>query len=83
MKQFESFGATHLYCNNCGRSMPVKEILLLILSDGNLYDYRCANCGESLGTRKETRGFPLSVKPGESADGYEEGLGPWSRSEEE
>jgi hypothetical protein len=57
MKQFENFHATRLYCNNCGQSMPVKESLLLILPDGNLFDYRCAGCGESLGTRKETKGF--------------------------
>ncbi|MGE4358189.1 MAG: hypothetical protein AB7E08_06565 [Candidatus Omnitrophota bacterium] len=51
--QFEKFVATHLYCDNCGRSMPVEEVLLLILPDGNLYDYRCCGCGKSVGERKE------------------------------
>lgn len=55
MRQFEKISATHLYCDRCGRSMPVRERLLLVLPDGNLYDYRCAGCGESVGTRKETR----------------------------
>jgi len=53
-KQFEKFAATHLYCDNCNRSMPVKEELLLILPDGALYDYICQGCGQSLGTRKES-----------------------------
>jgi len=39
-RQFDKLVATHLYCDNCGRSMPVEEVLLLILPDGNLYDYR-------------------------------------------
>ena len=54
-RQFEKMTATHLYCNNCGRSMPVQETLLLVLPDGELYDYRCARCHESVGTRKETK----------------------------
>lgn len=54
MKQFEKLTATHLYCNNCGQSMPVRERLLLVLPDGELYDYSCAQCGESVGSRKET-----------------------------
>ncbi|OGW76022.1 MAG: hypothetical protein A2Z72_02030 [Omnitrophica bacterium RBG_13_46_9] len=57
MRQFEKFQATHLYCDNCGQSMPVKENLLLILPDGNLHDYRCMGCGKSVGTRKTNRGF--------------------------
>ena len=57
MKQFEKLTATHLYCDNCGQSMPVIERLLLVLPDGNLYDYHCVNCGNSVGTRKENKGI--------------------------
>jgi len=32
--------------------MPVRELLLLVLPDGDLYEYRCARCGEVLGKRK-------------------------------
>ncbi|MCX7927699.1 MAG: cytoplasmic protein [Candidatus Omnitrophica bacterium] len=53
-RQFERMSATYLYCPNCKRSMPVREILLLVLPDGELYDYRCVNCNESLGTKQET-----------------------------
>lgn len=54
-EQFEKITATHLYCDNCGCSMPVEETLLLVLADGELYDYRCAQCHKSIGTRKETK----------------------------
>ncbi len=63
-RQFEKLTATHLYCNNCGRSMPVQEVLLLVLPDGELYDYRCAQCHESVGTRKETKRPSLEIKGG-------------------
>lgn len=55
MRQFKNFGATHLYCNNCAKSMPVREKMLLELPDGALFDYLCVGCSESLGTRKETK----------------------------
>lgn len=61
MKQFDKIVATHLYCNNCGQSMSVREKLLLILPDGNLYDYICIRCHESLGTRKETKGLSEGI----------------------
>jgi len=57
MRQFEKITATHLWCDTCGRSMPVRERLLLILPDGNLYDYQCVQCRESVGTRRETGGL--------------------------
>ena len=44
-QQFEQLRATHLYCAHCQRSMPTKERLLLMLSDGELYGYTCATCG--------------------------------------
>jgi hypothetical protein len=52
MEQFESFKASRLYCRRCGKSMPVREHLLLILPDKDLYEYLCTNCGDSLGKRE-------------------------------
>lgn len=52
MEQFEEFAAASLYCNNCGRSMPVREKLLLILPDGYLHEYLCSGCGNSVGDKK-------------------------------
>jgi hypothetical protein len=52
MEQFESFKASRLYCRKCGKSMPVRERLLLILPDKDLYEYVCTGCAESLGQRE-------------------------------
>jgi len=49
---FESFKASRLYCRKCAKSMPVREHLLLILPDKDLYEYLCTGCGESLGQRE-------------------------------
>ena len=50
-KQFEGLRATELYCPNCKASMPVRERLLLVLPEGDKYEYLCARCGASLGDR--------------------------------
>jgi hypothetical protein len=54
MEQFESFKASRLYCRKCAKSMPVRERLLLILPDKDLYEYLCTGCGASLGQREVT-----------------------------
>lgn len=51
-KQFESFRASSLYCPQCQRAQPVDERLLLILPDGDLYEYVCQFCWTQLGKRK-------------------------------
>jgi hypothetical protein len=50
-KQFERFQATELYCPKCQRSMPVRERLLLVLPEGDKFEYLCARCGTSVGSR--------------------------------
>jgi hypothetical protein len=52
MEQFKKFGATHLFCQKCNAATPVRERLLLVLPDGELYEYICSRCGSSLGKRK-------------------------------
>jgi hypothetical protein len=54
MEQFESFKASQLYCRKCAKSMPVRERLLLVLPEKDLYEYLCTGCGESLGEREVT-----------------------------
>jgi hypothetical protein len=54
MEQFESFKASRLYCRKCAKSMPVRERLLLVLPDKDLYEYLCTGCAESLGQREVT-----------------------------
>lgn len=50
---FGQFNATLLYCNNCRKAMPVRERLLLVLPDGDLYDYTCQGCDASLGSKTD------------------------------
>ena len=49
---YRNFSATQLYCPKCSQAMPVREKLLLVLPDGELYDYLCSQCGTSVGSRK-------------------------------
>ena len=57
-RQFERLTASELYCPQCRRSQPVRERLLLVLPRAELYDYRCVQCGASLGSRE------VSAPPG-------------------
>jgi hypothetical protein len=52
-EQFQSFRASALYCPQCRQATPVRERLLLVLPDGNLYEYRCVHCGTSTGSKTE------------------------------
>ncbi len=52
-QSFDQFNAALLYCNQCRRAMPVRERLLLILPDGELYDYTCQGCNSSIGSKTE------------------------------
>ncbi|MBU3664524.1 MAG: cytoplasmic protein [Chthoniobacterales bacterium] len=54
--QFESLRASSLYCRRCGQPMPVREKLLLVLPDKEIYDYLCTGCADSLGQREVTAG---------------------------
>ena len=51
---FDEFQASELFCPRCRASQPVRERLLLVLPDGDLYEYLCAACGTSVGSRKVT-----------------------------
>ena len=54
MEQFSTFKASQLYCRRCAKSMPVRERLLLVLPDKDLYEYLCTGCADSLGEREVT-----------------------------
>jgi len=55
MKQFEQFKASMLFCPGCKQAVPVRERLLLVLADCDLYDYMCVYCASSVGSRKESQ----------------------------
>jgi len=56
MQQFENLRASSLYCQKCKAAMPVRERLLLILPEKEIYDYLCTGCAASLGQREVTLG---------------------------
>lgn len=56
MRQFENLRASTLYCRKCGTAMPVRESLLLVLPDKEIYDYLCVKCGESVGKKEVASG---------------------------
>jgi len=61
-QQFENFTASSLYCEKCKAAMPVRERLLLILPDKEIYDYLCTECASSVGQREVTAGEKLMAQ---------------------
>lgn len=52
--QYDSFHASLLYCGVCRQATPTRQRLLLVLPTGNLYEYLCAQCGTSTGSKTES-----------------------------
>jgi len=61
-QQFENFTASSLYCDKCKVAMPVRERLLLVLPDREIYDYLCTECASSVGRREITAGEKLMAQ---------------------
>ena len=51
-RQFESLRASELFCPRCRVMQPVRERLMLVLPQSELYEYRCQVCGEHAGSRE-------------------------------
>ena len=70
-QSFDQFNAALLYCNKCGRAMPVRQRLLLVLPDGELYDYTCEACNTSVGSKTEKAGVdPAGKNPRSRSGGF-------------
>ncbi len=50
---YEQLEVSELFCATCRTSRPVRKHLLLVLPDGNRYEYRCAQCGTSVGAKAD------------------------------
>jgi hypothetical protein len=50
-ESYKDFDATELFCPQCKRAVPVRKKLLLILQEGEKYDYSCVYCGTSVGDK--------------------------------
>ena len=53
---FDQFEATELYCPKCRQAVPLRKYLLLILPDGDRYEYRCQFCGTKVGDKIDRSG---------------------------
>jgi hypothetical protein len=59
---YRDFDATELFCPHCKRAVPVRKRLLLILPEGEKYDYTCSVCGTSAGDKLvHTKKFPERI----------------------
>jgi hypothetical protein len=61
-QQFENFTASTLYCEKCRATTPVRERLLLVLPDREIFDYLCTECGSSVGQREVTAGEKMMAE---------------------
>ena len=52
---YQEFEAAELFCSNCKRLVPVRKKMLLVLSEGDKYDYVCTVCGERVGGKMDKK----------------------------
>jgi DNA-directed RNA polymerase subunit RPC12/RpoP len=58
---FKEFDATELFCPRCRRSVPVRKRLLLVLPEGDKYEYLCAVCSSTVGTKISRDQQPMKL----------------------
>ena len=58
---FQEFEATALYCAKCKAAVPVRKKLLLVLPEGDEYEYLCAYCSSSVGTKIDKNSTPIQL----------------------
>ncbi len=55
-RDFDQLEATELYCPQCRTAVPVRKFLLLVLPEGDKYEYRCQYCGTTVGDKLDKSG---------------------------
>lgn len=68
-RQFRDFRASSLFCQACGKAMPVRERLLLVLPDREKYEYVCTQCGDAIGTREVSAAEQIMRRESTRQDG--------------
>ena len=58
---YKEFDAMELYCPRCKQAVQVRKRLLLVLPEGDKYEYLCAFCSTTVGTKTDRRAKPVSV----------------------
>lgn len=52
-RQFRDLEATLLRCPRCAEAVPVRKRLLLVLPEGDKFEYVCTRCSATCGTKIE------------------------------
>jgi len=58
---FQDFNATQLFCPRCNQAVPVRKRLLLVLPEGDKYEYLCVYCSATVGTKIDREKKPLTI----------------------
>ncbi len=53
MQDFDQIEASLLFCPKCREATPVRKRLLIVLAEGEKFDYVCARCGTVSGDKIE------------------------------
>jgi len=48
---FDQLEAMELYCPKCRMAVPLRKSLLLVLPEGDKYEYCCQYCGTTVGDK--------------------------------
>jgi len=58
---YQEFDAMELYCPRCKQAVPVRKRLFLVLPEGDKYEYLCALCSTTVGTKMDRQAKPVSL----------------------
>jgi hypothetical protein len=58
-QQFEELEASSLFCVKCKEAVPVRKKLLLVLPEGEKFEYLCTQCGNSVGSKTSKEESPM------------------------
>ena len=58
---YKEFDATELFCPKCQQAVPVRKRLLLVLPEGDKYEYLCGYCSTSVGTKIDKKETPMRI----------------------
>ncbi len=58
---YKEFDAMELYCPRCKQAVPVRKRLLLVLPEGDKYEYLCARCSTTVGTKMDRQAKPTTL----------------------
>ena len=58
---YKEFEATQLYCPTCKQAVPVRKRLLLVLPEGEKYEYLCVYCAATVGSKIDRDKKPFTI----------------------